>query len=89
MITSSNPVLIDYTPLTRKRKIQDKIYSFPKNFKQYIFSLFPILQWIHRYNFSVSSSRPPKCADNVLNNITLHLHSGLFKMELQELQLVC
>lgn len=54
MITASNPVLIDYTPLANKQIIKDELYNLPKNLKQYILSLFPILQWIHRYNFSVS-----------------------------------
>lgn len=59
MITSANPVFIDYAPLTHKEYIKDKIYSFPGGLKQYLFGLFPIFQWIHRYKFSVSKVLSP------------------------------
>ncbi|KAI7890402.1 sulfate transporter family-domain-containing protein, partial [Mucor mucedo] len=51
-MVTSNPVYIDYIPLTHQQKIQNELYTFPKKLKGYVLSLFPILQWIHRYNLS-------------------------------------
>ncbi|KAK4516557.1 uncharacterized protein ATC70_011531 [Mucor velutinosus] len=52
MISASNPVMINYPALTYKQKINDNLYNFPRRFKAYLLGLFPIIQWIHRYNFS-------------------------------------
>ncbi|KAG2215432.1 hypothetical protein INT46_001395 [Mucor plumbeus] len=57
MISASNPVLINYAPLTFKQKFRKNLYHFPKQFKTFVVGLFPIIQWIHRYNLSVSNYR--------------------------------
>lgn len=87
-MTLSNPVFIDYAPLTYKQKIQHGLYTFPKKFKQYTLSLFPILQWIHRYSLSVSTYLFKKKKSSLINTFFVHI-SGLFKMQLRGSRLEC
>lgn len=47
-------VIVDYEDISYKREIKKGIRAFPKSAANYIIDLFPIFQWIHRYNLMVS-----------------------------------
>lgn len=48
-------IVIDYTPVPFKIKAKAFLRQLPNFFKAYFASIFPILQWIHRYNLTVST----------------------------------
>ncbi|EPB89551.1 hypothetical protein HMPREF1544_03635 [Mucor circinelloides 1006PhL] len=45
-------IVIDYTPVPFKIKAKAFLRQLPNFFKAYFASIFPILQWIHRYNLT-------------------------------------
>lgn len=48
-------IVIDYETVPTKQKIKHFFSQLPKFFRSYFASIFPIFQWIHRYNLSVST----------------------------------
>lgn len=57
-LTMANPagsnVVVDYEDISYKHEIKKGIRAFPRNAATYVIDLFPIFQWIHRYNLMVS-----------------------------------
>lgn len=57
-LTMANPagsnVVVDYEDISYKHEIKKGIRAFPRNAANYVIDLFPIFQWIHRYNLMVS-----------------------------------
>lgn len=47
-------VVVDYEDISYKHEIKKGIRAFPRNAANYVIELFPIFQWIHRYNLMVS-----------------------------------
>jgi sodium-independent sulfate anion transporter 11 len=47
-------ILIDYEPTSYQQLFRNTIRELPIFFKNYFISTFPIIQWIHRYNLTVS-----------------------------------
>ncbi|KAI9483429.1 MAG: sulfate transporter family-domain-containing protein [Benjaminiella poitrasii] len=52
MVPASNSIIIDYSSQSSKQKISRCLQNLPRQTRGYITSLFPIIQWIHRYNLS-------------------------------------
>lgn len=47
----ASEIIIDYEPESYKQQTQELLKQLPHNAKEYAISLFPIMTWIHRYNF--------------------------------------
>ncbi|KAI7884796.1 hypothetical protein K492DRAFT_124621, partial [Lichtheimia hyalospora FSU 10163] len=43
-------VVVDYEDISYKHEIKKGVRAFPRNAANYVVDLFPIFQWIHRYN---------------------------------------
>jgi hypothetical protein len=89
---STGPISLDYPSIPTKQIWKKHMERAPQDIRTYIINLFPILTWVHRYNFSVNIFS--------IYNYFFFLRmqyaysffpssSGWFRMLLQESQLVC
>jgi sodium-independent sulfate anion transporter 11 len=43
-------IIIDYEPESYRKQTQEFFHQLPHYIQEYILSLFPVINWIHRYN---------------------------------------
>lgn len=53
-MANNKSIVIDYDKINYKEELNEHIHNIPKYAREYVHDLFPIAQWIHKYNLTVS-----------------------------------
>lgn len=53
-MANNRSVVIDYDKINYKEELNEHIHNIPRYTREYVHDLFPIAQWIHKYNLTVS-----------------------------------
>jgi hypothetical protein len=56
MATANNSIVIDYEERDYREQARKHVHNLPVYTKEYFRDLFPIFQWIHKYNLTVSKT---------------------------------
>ncbi|GAA5795373.1 hypothetical protein HPULCUR_000729 [Helicostylum pulchrum] len=90
-------IVIDYQVVPTKQKIKNFFVQAPKFFKNYFANIFPILQWIHRYNLTTVSLLVSTVVNSVIKinptitpsevAVTLGLFAGIISIIISLLRL--
>jgi hypothetical protein len=53
---ANKSIVIDYDQVNYKEEIRQHVHNLPRYAREYVHDLFPIFQWIHKYNITVSTT---------------------------------